>query len=195
VNRRRLLAVLGLGAAGGAGALEYTGTVDVDSRLEAAVTDLSEGDVPGLSDDETPGPTYESTTAALVDELPTEPVPAPSTFTFVSESVTFDELESDYFARVVADPSDSPPGDTLVVTPAEGREAAALAALLRDAWGVGSETTVETTVGDRTVELAGGRQGDTVALTGVVPASPSLVVVARAGSVTDATAVADELSV
>ncbi|MEZ3145568.1 hypothetical protein [Halobaculum sp. MBLA0143] len=188
MNRRRLLAVLGIGAAGGAGALEYTGAVDVDGRLEAAATDLADGSLPVVNDDSSA--TYESTTAALIDEIPAATVPAPQTFEFAYEPTTFEEIDSDYFGRVVAEPSESPSGDTLVITPAADQAAGELAELLRDVWGVGSETTTETTVEGQTIELAGGRRGDSVALVGTVSAPPRVVAV-RAGSVADVTTVAD----
>lgn len=197
MNRRRLLAVLGIGGAGAVGTVEYTGVVDVDGRLEAVLSDALNGESPEAeADNEPDDQTFESTTAALVDALPDATVPLPPTFEFDYEPTTFDDIRSAYFTRVSADPSESPPGDVLTFTPAAETTAEELATVLRDLWGVGESASYDVTTAGETVKIIGGQHSDMVALVGVVrrESESSRVLAVRARSMERAEAIADSFS-
>jgi hypothetical protein len=187
MNRRRLLAVLGLGSVGGLGVLDQTGVVDVDDRITDAL------DAGGTAGD---GDGYVSQTAELVDAIDEDRtrMPAPfAEFSFASEHEEFTTPESRYFDAVAVTPADGTPGDTLRVTPAAENSAPEIATLLRDVWTVGTDHAYAIQVGETSVAFEGGTQGEVAALVGTHQAGDeeSVVLVARAPDVATAETIAD----
>ncbi|QCC50119.1 hypothetical protein [Halapricum salinum] len=131
-DRRTVLKVLGLGAVG-AGAAYSTGVFDSSSQESTSIDSPAE------------------MRAAVADVAPDQTTPyAPVAFDYEPIDVTVDDP---YFNRVVAEPAAD--GDLLRIDQTNGEPAVVLA-VLRGIWTIGTDETVEATVGSETVTLAGG---------------------------------------
>jgi hypothetical protein len=176
VDRRTVLEVLGLvGVGAGAYLAHDRGYLAIDGTGGGAGPTPPSGGTDG-------GP------ATRINDIyrtlpvePTAPTPAP-TFDFEYDPVDVTLADSERFRRVIARPATNADGDRIRVVPAGTADD--LARTLRVIWGVGTDTTAESTVDGTDVTLSGGTYNGVAALVGTTP--EGAVVAARGRTLSDA---------
>lgn len=172
-NRRRFLAVLGLGGA----------------AWFAASSGLAGDVLPSSNDSSTDAESFDASARAR-NELGGRRERRPD-FEFDYDPVEARFDESELFDRAQARPADDGTGDVLQFTPGE-RSADELADLLKTIWNVDASTTASTTVDGATVELTGGVAFGTTSLVGTASlADEPTVLAVRGESPEAATSLAD----
>lgn len=166
VNRRRVLALLGLGSAGAAG------YVVTENDMLSAVQRGSSEQESVTPDDTTPsGPSNKpSGQVGIYSGISGEQVSVsgPQTpFRFDYSPVESTVEGSNILSRITARPVPSGDGDRLVLKPTESITTEELAELLRDLWLSDDEIRVTTTLGDERITFSGGTTGSMAAFVGV----------------------------
>lgn len=187
-DRRDVLKLLGLGggtvALGGVGVWQ-SGLLDPDNgSSDGPKTESGSSGIDSLSE----------MRAAVADAAPSrETMATPIDFGYEPLDLSTDDP---VFSHVVATPADAADGDRLRIDPTDDA-GDLLVAVLRGIWGVGTDESVSTSLGDQSVTLRGGSSStrEIAALLGVVSgAAQPHVVVVRGATLDDATALASDLS-